>query len=206
MKLLCVRHGESEANLLREFSNRGCKHPLTQKGRTQANELYQKLKNEKIVKIYSSPILRALQTSEIIAKHFKMDFRVEENLREFDVGIYEGTSDQKGWDQYCEVVDSWIRNDDLNNKMEQGESLSDIIARLTKVLNWIQENDGQVNGSILLVGHAGLYRCGLPKIISNLNYAFTEKYPIDHGSLINLIYQKKGFYCEQWCGVVPSRK
>ncbi len=203
MKVICVRHGESEANLIREFSNRCCKHPLTEKGREQANELCQKLKSEKIIKIYSSPVLRAMQTSEIIAKHFNMDFSVDENLREFDVGIYEGTSHQKGWNRYIEVVDSWIRNDDIHNKMEGGESLSDIITRLTNILTLVKNNYNQVDGLILLVGHNGLYRCGLPKTIKNLSYEFTEKYQIEHGSLINLNYQNEEYDCQQWCGVVP---
>lgn len=36
-----------------------------------------------------------MQTSEIIAKHFEMNFAVVENLKEFDVGIYEGTSESE---------------------------------------------------------------------------------------------------------------
>ena len=42
--LYFVRHGESEANLLHEFSNRGLKHGLTDKGRRQAAALVHKLK------------------------------------------------------------------------------------------------------------------------------------------------------------------
>src|SRR6476646_8171101 len=43
MKLYFVRHGESEANLLREISNRGTRHGLTAKGRAQATALAQSL-------------------------------------------------------------------------------------------------------------------------------------------------------------------
>ena len=43
MKLCFVRHGESIANLLREFSNSGIKHPLTERGVEQARTLAQKL-------------------------------------------------------------------------------------------------------------------------------------------------------------------
>ena len=39
MKLYFVRHGESEANLLHELSNRGLRHGLTDLGREQAGLL-----------------------------------------------------------------------------------------------------------------------------------------------------------------------
>ncbi|MBK9055673.1 MAG: histidine phosphatase family protein [Chloroflexi bacterium] len=39
MRFYFVRHGESEANILHEMSNRGWKHGLTEKGREQAAAL-----------------------------------------------------------------------------------------------------------------------------------------------------------------------
>ena len=44
MKIYFVRHGESVANLLHEFSNRGFKHGLTERGFQQAEQLSQKLR------------------------------------------------------------------------------------------------------------------------------------------------------------------
>lgn len=54
MKVIClredinniyfVRHGESEENILKVFSNRGLKHGLTEKGREQVESLAEKLK------------------------------------------------------------------------------------------------------------------------------------------------------------------
>ncbi|NMF56882.1 histidine phosphatase family protein [Pseudanabaena yagii] len=59
LKLYFVRHGESIANLLHEFSNTGCKHPLTENGINQAKLLADQLSGLQITQIYSSPILRA---------------------------------------------------------------------------------------------------------------------------------------------------
>ena len=59
MKLHFVRHGESEANLLMEFSNSGSKHPLTEQGLAQAQELARNLFGLAVEKVYSSPVLRA---------------------------------------------------------------------------------------------------------------------------------------------------
>jgi hypothetical protein len=68
MRLYFVRHGESEANVLEVFSNRGLEHGLTQRGRVQTASLAQKLAGRQIIKLFTSPILRATQTAEILAE------------------------------------------------------------------------------------------------------------------------------------------
>ncbi len=68
MKLYFVRHGESTANLLREFSNGGAKHPLTEKGVEQARTVARALSGLQIEQIYASPVLRAVQTAQILAE------------------------------------------------------------------------------------------------------------------------------------------
>ena len=45
MKLYFARHAESEANIKHIISNRGLPHPLTERGRTQAEDLAKKLKH-----------------------------------------------------------------------------------------------------------------------------------------------------------------
>jgi broad specificity phosphatase PhoE len=67
MRIYFARHGESQANLLQEISNRGIRHGLTPKGRAQADALAVGLDGQKIVQIYSSPLLRAVETSAIVA-------------------------------------------------------------------------------------------------------------------------------------------
>jgi bisphosphoglycerate-dependent phosphoglycerate mutase len=67
MKLYFVRHGESEANLLHEFSNRGHKHGLTTHGKAQATTLAHRLRGAGVTHLFSSPLLRALETTAILA-------------------------------------------------------------------------------------------------------------------------------------------
>jgi broad specificity phosphatase PhoE len=55
MKLYFVRHGESEANILREFSNRGFKHGLTERGFQQAKQLGLNLEGISIKKYTAAP-------------------------------------------------------------------------------------------------------------------------------------------------------
>jgi broad specificity phosphatase PhoE len=73
MKIYFAHHGESEANLLHEHSNRGFKHPLTAKGRTQAMALAEALEGIRIERIYSSPLMRAVQKADVFAEMTGID-------------------------------------------------------------------------------------------------------------------------------------
>jgi probable phosphoglycerate mutase len=106
MRLYFVRHGESEANLLNEFSNRGLKHGLTEKGQQQAYALAQRLHAVPVVAIFSSPLLRARQTAEILAHELGVAYQVADALREFDCGILEGKSDPASWQAYGQLSEA----------------------------------------------------------------------------------------------------
>src|SRR5512135_3574571 len=98
MKIIFVRHGESEANLLREFSNGLDKHPLTEKGRQQAAALAERLKGQPISGSYTSPVLRARQTAAILSAALGLPAETADALREYSVGIFEGRTDDASWD------------------------------------------------------------------------------------------------------------
>ncbi|MFO7662130.1 MAG: histidine phosphatase family protein, partial [Chloroflexota bacterium] len=76
MKLIFARHGESLANILHEISNRGLKHPLTSNGREQAAALAQALAFRSLDHIYTSPILRAIETAVIVAHRLGVEYEV----------------------------------------------------------------------------------------------------------------------------------
>src|SRR3712207_5088470 len=103
MTLYFVRHGESEANRLREFSNRGVKHGLTPRGREQAAALARALRGAAVAKLFSSPLLRAVETAEILSAAIGVPYEVTDALREYDCGILEGRSDAASWQVYDEV-------------------------------------------------------------------------------------------------------
>ncbi len=92
MQFYFLRHGESEANVLQVVSNRGMQHPLTGKGREQARALAGSLLPAGIQAIFTSPLLRAVQTAEILAERLGVAFQVTDALAEYDCGALEGTS------------------------------------------------------------------------------------------------------------------
>ncbi len=98
-----VRHGESTANVARVISNkRGDYAPLTNKGRQQAKELLEKLRNQGgIAVVYTSPLMRAKETADIIAAALRTDVQIADALREPDCGVLEGRGDEEAWNYHA---------------------------------------------------------------------------------------------------------
>jgi isoleucyl-tRNA synthetase len=93
-KLFLIRHGEAENNVKGILNSllEVKKYKLTEVGRKQSKELAKILKKEKIDAIFSSPILRAQETAEIIAKELKLKVVFDKRLREVGFGDFNGKS------------------------------------------------------------------------------------------------------------------
>jgi broad specificity phosphatase PhoE len=89
LKILFVRHGESQANPDRVFANRvGIPGDLTPVGVAQAHALAWSLAPKPVTHIYTSPLARARQTAEILANTLGVPATITDALREYDVGDF----------------------------------------------------------------------------------------------------------------------
>jgi 2,3-bisphosphoglycerate-dependent phosphoglycerate mutase len=192
-----TRHGESEANIEKVFANKCFKYFLTNKGIEQTKALSEKLKDKHISIIYVSPVLRAIQTAEIISKELGLiKYEVNELLREYDVGNLEGKSDPESWAKYAKYEKSWETIANRNQKMENGESFIDIELRFEKFIQSIQNEAIQKN--VLIISHGGLLKIGLPKVVSNMNYSFTNKNQLNNCDLVSCKYENGKIVCYQY--------
>ena len=85
----CVRHGESEFN----SEGRVQGHldvPLSALGRRQAAAVATALAAETSEIIFASPLRRARETAEIIARQLGLLIETDPRLKEINVGIFQG--------------------------------------------------------------------------------------------------------------------
>ncbi|HVO41606.1 MAG TPA: histidine phosphatase family protein [Aggregatilineales bacterium] len=197
MKLYFVRHGESEANLLHEFSNRGLKHPLTGKGRQQAHTLAAAFRGMPLARLFSSPILRAIQTAEILAEAVGVPYEITDALREYDCGIWEESSDPAGWKIYDQVVEAWQRGE-YEQRMEGGESFLDIQARFVPFIEGLVSDYGRSATNLVLVGHGGTYRMMLPRVLTNVDPRFALDNHLGNTSAVVAELRPEGLCCLAW--------
>src|SRR6476661_792380 len=153
MHVYFVRHGESEANVLNVFSNRGVTaHGLTRRGREQVERLATKLAGIRFGTFYCSPIRRATESADVLAVHLGITYETTEALREYDVGDYEGRSDDHGWREYMRVRDTWTSEGDFDCRMTGGESFQDIRARFLPLIDRLRAMPDD-SAPALLLGH-----------------------------------------------------
>ena len=169
MKIVFARHGESQANLLHEISNRGLKHPLTQTGRDQAVLLAHKLKDRSLSYIFSSLVLRAIETTVILANQLCVEYEVTEALREYDLGELEGRSDEKTWEFWQELFDAWTMHKDWDCRAPGGENFYEVQRRFLPFINGLIEQYKDTDKNILCVAHGGLYWVMLPHVFINID-------------------------------------
>lgn len=84
MRLILIRHAESEANAKGINQGQKVDTSLSEKGIKQAKQVAQRLKDEKMDIIYSSDLKRAKETAEQINKFHKLKIIYDKRLREKD--------------------------------------------------------------------------------------------------------------------------
>lgn len=90
VQVILVRHGETDWNRVRRVQGGNSDTLLNKAGKQQAEALALRLKQERVQAVYSSPLQRALDTAQAIARHHQLEVKVEPALREVNVGQLEG--------------------------------------------------------------------------------------------------------------------
>lgn len=144
-----IRHAQSEANLKDVLASRQ-DFPLTEKGKQDARAIAAEFRETaELDRIVCSPLARARQTAEPIAKAFGLDVETDERLTEQDLGMYAGMS-------YTELES---RTDYMHDRTKRwqwipeggGESYEMIARRLEPFFQSLESREGT---NILFVTHA----------------------------------------------------
>ncbi len=201
MRIYFTRHGESHANVLRQISNRGLTHPLTHRGREQAAALADKLQDRALTRIYSSPMLRAIETSIIIANRLGVDYEVVDGLAEYDCGIAEGRADEVGWQMWQALFDDWVIHKRWERRIEGGESFLDIRDRFVPFVEGLVTQYGDTDANLLCVAHGGVLWMMLPLVLTNVDNELMAKHGFVNTTCLVAEPGPDGLRCVEWDGV-----
>ena len=149
MKLLIVRHGETEENN-KKILQGILPGRLTKLGEEQAKELGKKLKKYKIDKIYCSPIDRCRQTLELALKEmdYKGGLEYTPLIQERDFGKYSGKP-------RSEVNFDELDKDTPENQAMGVEAQKQIDQRIKEFLDKVSKES---NETVLIVSHSNPIR------------------------------------------------
>jgi 2,3-bisphosphoglycerate-dependent phosphoglycerate mutase len=202
MRLYFIRHGQSEANVLQVISNRGLKHGLTGQGRAQVSSLAPRLAAISFVKLYSSPLLRAVQTAEMLSAELGLPFEITDALREFDCGVIEGKSDPDSWQTHLQLRQAWFLHKEWEKLIEGGESFLDIRQRFVPFIDDLSQKYGTTRSNLLLIGHGGLFQCMRPLICSNVPFEHVLELPGSNTGIFLVEGDRNGLVCREWDGKI----
>ncbi len=143
MKIILIRHGESEGNVLHEINDNPARIVnLTEKGRGQAAAAGETLRAYRFSHAYVSEFARAQQTAEIILRQQACELRVDPRLNERRSGM-DGLP--------VHVFNDQVRADRLRFKPPRGESF---LEQMGRVRNFLDESaQRHPDGLVLAVSH-----------------------------------------------------
>lgn len=160
-----IRHGKTElnkANVLQGRSN----YPLNDEGIRQAVEATKMLESIEFDYVYSSPLIRAVQTAEIVAPD--KEIRLDERLIEMDYGQYEGT-DLRNMPEEIRIFFSDFVHNPAPDSMEP---LAEVVKRTGAFLEEIRS----IKGNILISTHAIAMKGILEYLTPNSQGSYWSKY------------------------------
>jgi broad specificity phosphatase PhoE len=150
--IFLARHGESDWNAANRFQGHSDR-PLTDLGLRQAEALAEAVEAEHVEAIYSSPLIRALETAKIVAARTGIEVVEDEDLREVDTGGWSGLSRQEVQERFPDGFERWISG---GTGWEDGESYEDMAARSLEAVRRIAE--AHPGGRVLVISHGGPIR------------------------------------------------
>ncbi|HEX8458363.1 MAG TPA: histidine phosphatase family protein [Pyrinomonadaceae bacterium] len=150
-RILLIRHGQSEGNAARRFGGHTAT-PLSALGHRQAEATARALAREQVTAIYSSDLLRAVETAAPLARALALEIGQTPAFRERSVGHMEGLTFEEAAEKFPEEYAALLRRD-FEHVLSGGESYRQLLDRAaTELDRAIHANRG---GTIAVFSHTG---------------------------------------------------
>jgi len=185
------RHGQSTYNLEGRTQGQTNDSVLTELGKTQALAIGQKLQNKGIEIIVSSPLKRALQTTELANKSLRVPTTIDKQFIEVNVGVVEGM-------HYTEIM---AKYGDIFQKIHspgsehdhacypEGETKSEVRARVFAGLN--QWADNAKYQTIAISSHGIM----LSQILTSLGQPSSD---VKNGAILHIRKENNHWSIIEW--------
>ena len=150
-----MRHGQAVSNV-KAFCScwpEKFKNPLTKLGKKMVKESAKKLIDRKIDLIFNSPLLRTVQTADIVGKQLNVKPKTDKRLREIGFGIFNNGPLEKMWKHFKNEEER------IRQRSPKGETYSEILDRMMSFLKDTDKKYAHSEGcngkNILIISHEG---------------------------------------------------
>ena len=192
-----LRHGESHANVRSVLSNgHAYDAGLTERGRRQSVEAAGWLQGKPLAALYTSPLRRAAETAAILSTALGCEATVCADVREIDVGTFDGRGDRSMWRDHDAILARWYGGE-VDVPFPGGESLRQAEARIVGALETMQEQ--HPHGSVGVVTHSMIARFAVARLAPLAATALSAPaYRLGHGEIGALRCERGRWACLAW--------
>lgn len=156
MKLIIIRHGQTEGNKEGRLQGKRSDEPLSAEGVKEVEKILDELDRFRIKTLYSSTLKRAIQTADIIAGKFNVAVIAKSELAERDFGTLTGFT----WEEIAARGHGNLKDVDkalsYNYRPFDGESVGDVRFRIKQFIKELfSVHKGQTTACVT---HGGIIR------------------------------------------------
>ena len=152
--LYIMRHGKTDWNALHKLQGR-TDIPLNDEGRLMASKAHEEYKSLHIDVCYCSPLIRAVETAQIVLKNRGIPIITDERLVEMSFGDYEGIENSFKIPD-CPINLIFHKPQEYIESIGGAETFAELFARTGSFLKEVIEPQLQEGKDVLIVGHGAM--------------------------------------------------
>ena len=160
-RLFLVRHGATQLSAEDRFAG-STDVDLSDEGRAQASRLAERLRDDRVVAVYCSPLRRTRDTAAALATPHGLEPIEGAGLREIDHGHWEGLSRSEVETRFRDEYVRW-EEDPFTFAPQDGECGLDVMARALPVIRRIVETHRGQN--VVVVSHKATIRLVISSLL-----------------------------------------
>jgi len=161
--VIFMRHGQADNNVSRTLVGRHIESHLTSQGRQQVADAAKQLKTIPIDKVYASPVIRTMETAQIVCETLGMDYEVDERLYEIELGKLVGMNYEEVTTKYGDLFLRFYAEHDPVLDSFGVEPFAAVKQRVKSILDHALEKHEDSN--VLMVTHLDPIKAALSTML-----------------------------------------
>lgn len=191
MNIYLIRHGRQNSALCNVDVE------LAEEGYLQADLLGKRLASYEIDALYSSQLIRAVQTAEVINLYIRQQHNIRENIAEISFGDLEGKTNEYIGEHFADFKTEQMKLEE-DIPYPGGECGRDVFKRAMITMEEIIKSDKK---NIAVVTHGGVIRALLAGLLGlDMSKKLLFAFSLENSSITELVYDEKcnRFYLQRF--------
>lgn len=188
--MILMRHGQADNNVNRILVGRHIESHLTEYGKHQVLDTAKNLGEISIDKVLVSPVVRTIETAEIVCEYLGLDYQIDERLYEIELGRLVGMNYEEIISKYGNLFLEFYTENEAALMPYGVESFASIKQRIKNILDEMAETYSDRN--VLMISHLDPIKAAIA-IILDLKPESLYKWQIRNASLTILKNDNKAY-------------